>query len=292
MTEAETLPALTPAASAAAATEVIRAEVRTLTVTGPDIQSLLQAVAADMEIVPLTDVDSDDMATDLQASLGKLATVSAAIEKERLERGKPLRDTLEWLKAGYDPAKATVDAVIQTGKDKLMAWQREKQAAAQKAAQEEAERRQKAAAQAAAAEAAALAAAQAAAAAAQAAANDGSEQVAAAMESQAMVQVDAARAAAAQAAAKVYAGPVMAPAAPTIKGAREAWKAEVTDKAALIQHIGERIAAGDPSLVDLLDVNLTALTATAKLQKQHMRIPGTRSYTVESVSVRKQAVAA
>lgn len=286
------LPALTAAASAAAASEVIRAEVRTLTVTGPDIQALLHAVSADMEIVPLTDVDSDDMATELQASLGRLATVSAAIEKERLERGKPLRDTLEWLKQGYDPAKGQVDLVISAGKTKLIAWQRHKQELARKAAEAEAQRRREAAEAAARAEAEALAAAQAAAAQAAAAREAGSEQVAAAMETDAMVQVDTARASAAHAAAQVYAGPVSAAPATGVKGARETWKAEVTDKAALIQHIGERIAAGDPALVDLLDVNLAALNATAKLQKQHMRIPGVRAYTVESVSVRKQAVAA
>jgi len=283
--------AVTPTASAAAAREVIRAEVRTLTVTGPDIQALLQAVSTDMEIVPLTDVDSDDMAAELQASLGRLSTVSAAIEKERLERGKPLRDTLEWLKQGYDPARGAVDLVIEEGKAKLLAWQRHKQEVARQAAEAEAKRRREAAEAAARAEAAALAAANEAAAKAAAARAEGSEQVAAAMESDAMVQVDTARATAAHAAARVYAGPVTAPVT-AIKGARETWKAEVTDKAALIQHIGERIAAGDPSLVDLLDVNTTALNATAKLQKQHMRIPGVRSYTVESVSVRKQAVAA
>lgn len=284
--------ALTPTASAAAAREVIRAEVRTLTVSGPDIQALLHAVSADMQIVPLTEVDSDDMAAELQTMIGRLSTVEKSIEEERLERGKPLRDTLDWLKAGYDPARNQVLQVIKTGKDKLLAWQRHKQEQARIAAEAEAARRREAAEAAAKAEAEALAAAQAAAAQAATARADGSEQVAAAMESDAMVRVDAARAAAAQAAQRVYTGPVMSAPVAGVKGTRETWKAEVTDKAALIQHIGERIAAGDPSLVDLLDVNSTALTATAKLQKQHMRIPGVRSFIVESVSVRKQAVAA
>lgn len=289
---ADNLPALSPADSAAAATDAIKAEVRTLVVTGPDIQSLLAAVSVDVAVVPTMDVDSDEMATELMTALGRLSTVSSAIEAERKERGQPLRDTLQWLMDGYSPAKASVDEIIATGKDKLTAWNAVKREAARKKAEAEAEARRVAAAAAAAAEAAALAAAQAAAVAAVAARAEGSEQVADAMETQAMVQVDTARQNAAAAAQALYVAPVRFGGGGSVKGTSETWKARCTDKAALIKHIGAQIAAGDLSLLDVLDVSDKNLNALAKLQKTNLKLPGVAPYVEDRVAVRKQAVAA
>lgn len=284
--------ALTAADSAAAATEAIKAEVRTLTVTGPDIQGLLVAVSLDLQVVPTMDVDCDEMAEELMTALGRLSTVSGAIEAERKERKRPLLETGAWLDAGYNPAKVNVDAIIADGKTKLSAWSRVKAEAARKKAEEEAAERQRKAKEAADAEAAALAAANKAAADAAAARAAGSEQVADAMETQAMVQVDQARANAAADAQAVYTAPVRMVSGGGVKGASEAWKASCTNKADLIVHVAKLIAAGDLSLVDLLDVSDKNLNAMAKLQKANLKLPGVAPYPESRVAVRKQAVAA
>lgn len=283
--------ALTPAASAAHAATNIAAEVRTLVVTGPNIPALLAAVQVDMEVAPTVDVDSDDMAAELQQMLGRLATVSSAIEHERKERKAPLLEVGKWLDDGYNPAREHVDTIIRAGKSKLVNWsahkaelerrrreaeEAERRAAAEKAAREEAE---------------AIAAAQHAAQQAQQLRAEGSEQVAAALETQAVVAVDTARQNAGAAAAALYVAPLR-PAETAVKGQRENWKAECTDKAKLLQHIGERIAAGDRSLIGLVQIDPKSINAMAKVQKQHLSIPGLRAYNEASVNVRKVAVAA
>jgi hypothetical protein len=283
--------ALTPEASAAAATDAIRSEIRTIVVTGPDIQTLLSAVSLDIEIVPTMDIDSDDMAAELQTSLGRLATVSSAIEAERKERKKVLLDTAQWLDGGYNPAKEAVDRVIATGKRALIAWNAIKAEAARKAREEQQRKAQEEAARRAAEEAAALAAAQAAAQAAASAREAGSEQVAQAMETQAMAAVDTARQNAAQAAAALHVAPLMAPAA-KVKGARQTWKGECINKAKLVEHIGAMVAKGDLSLLNLLEIDPRAVNAMAKLQEANLNVPGLRAYVEESVSVRKVAVEA
>jgi PIN domain nuclease of toxin-antitoxin system len=280
--------ALTPEASAASATAAIKAEVRTIVVSGPDLQALLNDVSADMEIVPLTDVDSDEMELELRGMLGRLATVSSAIEAERVARKAPLLEASRWLDGGYNPAKASVDAVIGQGKAKLLVYAQAKAEAARKAEAEAAEKRRAEAAEAAKAEAEAIAAAQASAVEAAQLREKGSEQVAQAMESQAMAQVDVARQNAAVAAAAVHTGPVSTAAAP--KGVRESWRAECTDKAKLLQHIGERIAAGDRSLIDLVVIDPKAINALGKLQKQHLNVPGLRPYQEGAVTIRKTEV--
>lgn len=283
--------ALTPEASAAAASTAIRVEVRNLTVTGPDIQSLLSAVAVDMEITPSMVIDSDDMAAELIEMLGRLATVSAAIEAERKERTAPLLDAQKWLMAGYSPARTQLEDLISTGKAKLTAYNRAKAEARRIADEREAQARRAAAAEAARLEAEAIAAAQESARQAEELSAAGSEQAAQAMVTQAMVQVDTARQAAAVAVQAVYTAPVSSYSAP-LKGTGGTWGAEVTDKAKLIQHIGAQVAAGDLSLVSLLDVSEKSIKAMAKLQQANLRIPGIKPVFTESIAIRKQAVAA
>lgn len=284
--------ALTPAASAAAATTAIRVEVRNLTVTGPDIQSLLSAVSFDMAMVPDIVIDSDDMACELMEMLGRLATVSAAIEAERKERTAPLLDAQKWLMAGYSPARTQLDNLIVSGKAKLTAYNRAIAEKKRLAYEAEAQARREAAAAAAAAEAAAIAAAQASAREAEALRKAGSEQAAAAMETQAMVEVDTARQAAAVAVQAVYTAPVQSSYSAPLKGTSGTWSAEVTDKAALVKHIGMQVAAGDLGLLSLLDVSEKNIKAMAKLQQANLRIPGIKPVFNESISIRKQAVPA
>lgn len=284
--------ALTPAASATAVTSAIRAQTRTLIVTGPDIQTLLSNVSADMEIVPSMVIDSDDMAADLMEMLGRLSTVSAAIENERKERTAPLLDAQKWLMAGYSPARTQLDDLIVAGKAKLTAYNR--MIADQKRIADEAAAKARADALAAAAkiEADAIAAAQASAAAAAALRNEGSEQAAQAMETQAMVEVDTARAQAAVAVQAMYTAPVHLVAHMPLKGTSGTWKAETTDKAQLVKHIGAMVAAGDMSLLTLLDVSEKNLNAMAKLQQANLKLPGVKPVFTESISIKKQAVAA
>ena len=284
--------ALTPAASAAAATTAVRVEVRNLVVTGPDLQSLLSAVSFDMAMVPDIVVDSDDMACELMEMLGRLATVSAAIENERKERTAPLLDAQKWLMAGYSPARTQLDDLIASGKAKLTQYNRAIAEKKRLADEAEAKARREAAAAAAKAEADAIAAAQASAREAAALRSQGSEQAAQAMETQAMVEVDTARHNAAAAVQAVYVAPVQTAATMPLKGTSGTWGAEVTDKAALVRYIGTQVAGNDLSLLALLDVSEKNLKALAKLQMANLRIPGVKPVFTESISIRKQVVPA
>lgn len=284
--------ALTPEASANAATTAIRVEVRNIMVTGPDIQSLLHAVEFDIAMVPDIVIDSDDMACELMEMLGRLATVSAAIENERKERTAPLLDAQKWLMAGYSPARTQLDALIASGKAKLTAYNRAIAEKKRIADELEAKARREAAAAAAKAEADAIAAAQASAREAAELRSQGSEQAAQAMESQAMVEVDTARHNAAAAVQAVYVAPVQTVAMMPLKGTSGTWGAEVTDKAALVRYIGAQVAANDLGLLALLDVSEKNLKALAKLQQANLRIPGVKPVFTESISIRKQVVPA
>ncbi|WP_114973370.1 hypothetical protein [Rhodoferax ferrireducens] len=283
--------ALTPIASATAASTAIKVEVRNLVVTGPDIQGLLSAVAVDMEIAPTMVIDSDDMAADLIEMLGRLATVSAAIETERKERTAPLLDAQKWLMNGYSPARTQLDGLIAAGKIKLTAYNRAKAEAQRIAEEAEAKKRRDAAAAAAQLEAEAIAAAQESARKAEELSKAGSEQAAQAMVTQAMVQVDTARQVTAVAVQAIYTAPVSSYSAP-LKGTSGTWSAEVTDKAALVKYIGLQVADGNLALLSLLDVSDKNIKAMAKLQQANLKIPGIKPVFTESISIRKQAVAA
>ncbi len=248
----------------------IRAEVRRIEVTGPDLQSLL---------------------SELIQMLGRLSTVSSAIEAERKERTAPLLDAQKWLMAGYSPACKQIDALIASGKNKLTTYNRDKAERQRRVDEAAAKLRREAAEAAAKAEAEAMAAAKASALAAEELSKAGSEQAAQAMVTQAMVEVDTARANAQAAVQAVYTAPVSTYSAP-LKGTSGTWSAEVTDKSALIKHIGALIAAGDLSLSSILDVSEKNLKAMAKMQQANLKLPGVRPVFTESISIRKQAVAA
>jgi hypothetical protein len=262
---------------------------RNLVVEGPNVQAMLNAVAADLEIVPQLDIDSDDLASDMQTMLGRLATADAALEADRKKRKAPVIEIERWLDDGYRPAATAVRTVIDAGKAKLLAWAAVKRERARKAAEEAEAARRAEAARKAAEEAAAIAAASAAAAEAQRLREAGSEQVAQAMEQQAQVAVDTARQNAAQAVQALHVGPLTAPAAKT-KGASQTWKGEFTDLSALIVAVGKQIEAGDRSNLALLMGDQKALDAVAKVQKEHLSVPGVRPYCVERQAIRKVAV--
>jgi membrane protein involved in colicin uptake len=61
----------------------------------------------------------------------------------------------------------------------------------------------------------------------------------------------------------------------------KSWKARVTNKQALIQHI-----AAHPELLDWVEIKMTGLNGMAKALKQNMQIPGVEAYPDVSVSAR------
>lgn len=95
-------------------------------------------------------------------------------------------------------------------------------------------------------------------------------------EKAAEVQAQAAiEAASIAATAQVMTAPVVEAPVAKVSGIsqRSVWKAECTDKAALIAFI-----AANPQFMNLVDVNTSALNQMAKAMKETMQIPGVRAY--------------
>lgn len=65
---------------------------------------------------------------------------------------------------------------------------------------------------------------------------------------------------------------------------RETWKAEVTDKAALIAHV-----AANPQFSGLLTVDQSALNALARSLKSSLTLPGVRVYAEQTLAARASA---
>lgn len=61
----------------------------------------------------------------------------------------------------------------------------------------------------------------------------------------------------------------------------KSWKARITDKQALVQHI-----AAHPELLDWVEIKMTGINGMAKALKQNMQIPGVEAYPDISVSAR------
>ncbi len=74
---------------------------------------------------------------------------------------------------------------------------------------------------------------------------------------------------------------VAAPAKVVGISTREVWKAEVTDKEALIKYI-----AANPACLNLVDINTSAVNQMAKAMKGNLNIPGLRAYSEKSVAAR------
>jgi len=82
----------------------------------------------------------------------------------------------------------------------------------------------------------------------------------------------------------ITAAPVpLASAAPKVKGlsTRENWKAQVTDKMKLLQHI-----VAHPEFENLVEINQSALNQLAKAQKQAMKLPGVEPFNDAILSAR------
>jgi len=255
----------------------------------PTTQQLLDKIAVDLEEAPSFVVDSADMAAIAVETAGRFATVRDAMDKERLATTAPLRGAVGKINAGYNEAIDRITSAEKSMKAKIVEWNRKverERREAEECARAEAKKR---AAEEAAAARAKEQEAQRLAEAAQAAAKAGDADKAADLIQQAQAQADAARQA--EVAAQVSAtAPVVVSGARSVKGATETWKARVTDKSALIQHIAGMLAKGDLSLLDVLEVKESSLHALAKIQKTNMKVPGVEAYIEEGLSVRKVSV--
>lgn len=101
-------------------------------------------------------------------------------------------------------------------------------------------------------------------------------------EKAAEVQANAAIEAASLAAtAQVMTAPVVEVSVAKVSGIsqRSVWKAECTDKAALIAYI-----AANPAFLNLVEVNASALNQMAKAMKETMQIPGVRAFEEKTLA--------
>lgn len=98
------------------------------------------------------------------------------------------------------------------------------------------------------------------------------------------VEVATAEAAVIEATAEVIPMPTATMAAAKASGisTRGTWKAEVMDKQALIAHV-----AANPDLLDLLDINQSALNSLARALKANAKLPGVRVYEDKQIAARK-----
>lgn len=94
---------------------------------------------------------------------------------------------------------------------------------------------------------------------------------------------DAALAATLETTAAVLTAPVAQAEPAKVSGiaTRETWKAEVIDKAALVQHV-----AANLDLIDLLQIDQKALDSMARALKANLKIPGVRPVPTENLAVR------
>lgn len=270
----------------------LRPDTLALIQTGMQVQTVIDDIATDLEIAGTLTIDSAEMLEEATAIAGRLANAcadSGVIETERKALTSPFNDLNKKINEGYNAPRNYITGVLNSVKAKILAYNAEqRRLAALKAAEDEAERL-KTAKEAADREAKANADANALLQQAQEAQAAGSDIAASALMQQASVKVDEARQEATTAVMAMHTRTVYSGGGGTAKGVRGKWKAEVTDKAALIKHIAAQLAQGDASLLHLLDVNESQLNKVADLQKEGLKLPGVKPVHVESLAVRKAA---
>ncbi len=272
----------------------LRPETRALVENGLRVQTLLDAIAPDLEIAEVLTIDSPDMLAEAETLNGRISALcadSGAIESERKALNAPFVDLGRAINGGYNELREHVSGVRERLSSKILAYHREQQRLArEREAQERAERERRAA-EVAEEERKAKAAAQATLAAAQAAADAGKADEASALATQASVTIDTARQVTQQATLEL-AAPIFAAPAAKAKGVREVWKAELASHENLILHIAERIKAGDMSLMHLIPYDEAAGNRKAASEKRGFNVPGLRATCDSALSVRKTAIAA
>lgn len=270
---------------------VLRPESLALAANGLRVQTVIDDIAADLEIAGTLTIDSPDMLAEAEAIAGRLASAcadSGAIEVERKALTSPFNDLVKKVNEGYNAPRNYITGVLNGVKAKILAYNAEQRriaAALEAAAQAERERLAREAAE---REAQAQREAQELARQAQAAQEQGSDVAASALMQQASVKVDEARQEATVAVTALHTRSVAAPVAQA-KGVRGTWKGVVTDKVALIKHIAAQLEKGDESLLHLVDINESNLNKLAAMQQAALKLPGTKPSFIESLAVRKAA---
>lgn len=270
---------------------VLRPESLALASTGLRVQTVIDDIAADLEIAGTLTIDSADMLAEAEAIAGRLASAcadSGAIELERKALTSPFNDLVKKVNEGYNAPRNYVTGVLNSVKAKILAYNAEQRRIAAEAEAAERAERERLAREAADREAQANRDAQALLQQAQDAQAQGSDVAASALMQRAAVRADEARQSATVAVAALHTRSIVAPAAKA-KGVRGTWKGVVTDKAALIKHIAAQMEKGDESLLHLVDINATNLNKLAGMQEAALKLPGTRPEFTESLSVRKAA---
>lgn len=270
----------------------LRPESEALALNGLRAQSLIDTVSLDIEIAQTLTVDSADLLHEAESIAGRLAAVfagSGALENERKALTAPFNDLVKALNAGYGRPIEFGAAVLTDLKGKMLRYTAEQQRLARLREEEERQERERKAAEAAQAEQRAQEQANELLARAQEAQAGGAEVMAEVLATEATVLVDVARAGA-QAAAAALQTRVVSVRPVAAKGARVRYKGEVLDKAKAIAHIGAMVAAGDHSLLHLVDIDASALNKQADMQREAFKVPGLHAYPEQSVSVRKAAL--
>ena len=225
----------------------------TLTIPRPD--GVLFKNAENMLVVAQDyQITTPDMALAAGEDLRAVKTLAKQLEEKRIAITGPINKGLQEVNALFKPAKEWLERAETLLKGKLLHYQAEERRKADEAqarADEEARRqREKLEAQATKAEA------------------SGKIEKAETLREQAQTQV----------------APIVMSAAPKIGGlaAREIWKAEITDKAALVRHIFE----ARPDLLPIIEINQSALNAQARSLKEALNLPGVKVIKEAGIAAR------
>lgn len=263
------------------------AGMRRLQVEVPDLKLVYALIETDLEIGPFIEIDSPAMLEDALAIGGRLKTAIASLEEYRVAAVKPPNEMVRELNAGFKDRQAAIETIVEGIKLKCLGYNRLLEQKRREL--EEVDRKKRADEATAELARAAELAAQASALQAQAVAAVGSDDEGAqALADQAMALADQSRQAEAEAAAITHTVTALPSSAGRFaKGTSEKWICDLTDKAKLIQHVGMLIAAGDLSLIGLLDFNQSAGNAKAKLEKEHMDVPGLFARSFGTLAMRR-----
>jgi hypothetical protein len=281
-----TLATTGPMADLQALVAKVLAEPSSITIVSPGLQEYVNRIGPDLEVIDAIIIDSPEMLAEAQQMAGRLSGVSVAIEKERLERTKPLRDLASRINDGYNAAGTFINTKVDGTKTKILGYNKEVQRKAAEQAEIERKAHEEAVAAAALVEAAAQTEALNLAQQAQEARQAGSVVAANDLMERAAVASDTALHQAQKVVSYSSGG---GHAAPKTKGVRGKYVAECTNAPKLIAHVAVLIEKGDLSLVGVLSVDQSALNKLADLQRENFKVPGCHAEFKESVSIRKVA---
>ncbi len=224
-----------------------------LNVKRPD-ETLFHDSEAALEIARDRKVTTPEMAIATAEDLKAVKTLAKQLNEKRLAITRPLNDALKEVNALFKPAKEWLKEAEGLLKNKLLDFQneqeriaREAQAEADAEARKERERLERKA---------------------KLASAVGMSEKAEELREKAETQI----------------APAITSAAPKIAGVtrRETWKAEVTDKAALLKHIVEV----RPDLLALVKIDQSALNAQARSLKDELNLPGVKVVKEASIAAR------